>query len=423
MNRTFDRRDFLKLGGAAAALAAAGCATTTQSKGRVVVVGGGFGGATAAKYIRLWDPAIDVVMVERANIFTSCPLSNLVLGGSKTMEDIRHNYDGLRKYGVQIVFDEALALDTAKRTVKLERGGDLTYDRLIVAPGIDFMFDQIAGYDAAMKSGRVLHGWKAGAQTIGLRKQLQQMKDGGVYVLSVPLAPYRCPPGPYERACQVASYFKMAKPRSKVLILDANPDVTSKGPLFKKAWAELYKGMIEFRGNAKAIGVDPKTNTVKLEVEDVKGDVLNVVPPQRAGDLAVKADLITANNRWCGVDWRSMESTAVKGVHVLGDATLSAPLMPKSASMANQHAKICASAVVAMLNGRSPNPEPKIANTCYSYVSDKEAIHVASVHTWNDKDKTLTTVPGAGGVSSARNALEGAYAWAWAVNIWQDALG
>jgi len=423
MNRTFDRRDFLKLGGAAAALAAAGCATTTQSKGRVVVVGGGFGGATAAKYIRLWDPAIDVVMVERANIFTSCPLSNLVLGGSKTMEDIRHNYDGLRKYGVQIVFDEALAVDTAKRTVKLERGGDLTYDRLIVAPGIDFMFDQIAGYDAAMKSGRVLHGWKAGAQTIGLRKQLQQMKDGGVYVLSVPLAPYRCPPGPYERACQVASYFKMAKPRSKVLILDANPDVTSKGPLFKKAWAELYKGMIEFRGNAKAIGVDPKTNTVKLEVEDVKGDVLNVVPPQRAGDLAVKAGLITANNRWCGVDWRSMESTAVKGVHVLGDATLSAPLMPKSASMANQHAKICASAVVAMLNGRSPNPEPKIANTCYSYVSDKEAIHVASVHTWNDKDKTLTTVPGAGGVSSARNALEGAYAWAWAVNIWQDTLG
>src|SRR3990172_4758565 len=423
MNRTFDRRDFLKLGGAAAALAAAGCATTTQSKGRVVVVGGGFGGATAAKYIRLWDPAIDVVMVERANIFTSCPLSNLVLGGSKTMEDIRHNYDGLRKYGVQIVFDEALAVDTAKRTVKLERGGDLTYDRLIVAPGIDFMFDQIAGYDAAMKSGRVLHGWKAGAQTIGLRKQLQQMKDGGVYVLSVPLAPYRCPPGPYERACQVASYFKMAKPRSKVLILDANPDVTSKGPLFKKAWAELYKGMIEFRGNAKAIGVDPKTNTVKLEVEDVKGDVLNVVPPQRAGDLAVKAGLITANNRWCGVDWRSMESTAVKGVHVLGDATLSAPLMPKSGSMANQHAKICASAVVAMLNGRSPNPEPKIANTCYSYVSDKQAIHVASVHTWNDKDKTLTTVPGAGGVSSARNALEGAYAWAWAMNIWQDALG
>ena len=421
MKRNIDRRDFLKLAGAAAALGAAGCATMT-TKARVVVIGGGFGGATAAKYIRMWDPAIEVVMVERANIFTSCPISNLVLGGSKTMEQIRHGYDGLRKYGVQLVFDEATAVDAAKRVVKLERGGDLTYDRLIVAPGIDFMFNEIAGYETAMGSGRVVHAWKAGAQTIALRKQLEAMKDGGVFLLSVPLAPYRCPPGPYERACLVASYFKKAKPRSKVLILDANPDVTSKGPLFKKAWAELYKGMVEFRGNAKAIGVDPRTSTVKLEVEDVKGDVLNVVPPQRAGDIALKAGLITANNRWCGVDWRTMESTAVKGVHVLGDATLSAPLMPKSGSMANQHAKISAAAVVAMINGQAPNPEPKIANTCYSFVSDDEAIHVASVHTWDNKDKTLKTVPGSGGVSPARNVLEGGYAWAWAVNIWQDTL-
>jgi NADPH-dependent 2,4-dienoyl-CoA reductase/sulfur reductase-like enzyme len=421
MKTNFDRRDFLKLTGAAAALSAAGCATTTP-KARVVVIGGGFGGATAAKYIRMWDPAIDVVLVERANIFTSCPISNLVLGGSKKMEDIRHSYDGLRKYGVQVVFDEATVVDATKRVVRLERGGDLAYDRLIVAPGIDFMFDQVAGYADAMKTSRVLHAWKAGAQTIALRKQLEQMKDGGVFVLSVPLAPYRCPPGPYERACQVASYFKKAKPRSKVLILDANPDVTSKGPLFKKAWADLYPKMIEFRGNSKAVGVDAKTGTVKLEVEDVKGDVLNVVPPQRAGDIAMKAGLITANNRWCGVDWRTMESTAVKGVHVLGDATLSAPLMPKSGSMANQHAKICAAAVAALIDGQAPNPEPKIANTCYSYVSDDEAVHVASVHTWNDKEKTLTTVPGSGGVSSARNALEGGYAWAWALNIWQDTL-
>ena len=421
MKSNFDRRDFLKLTGAAAALAAAGCATTAP-KARVVVIGAGFGGAAAAKYIRMWDPAIDVVLVERANIFTSCPISNLVLGGSKTMEDIRHSYDGLRKHGVQVVFDEATAVDAAKRAVRLERGGDLAYDRLIVAPGIDFMFDQVAGYADAMKTSRVLHAWKAGEQTIALRKQLEQMKDGGVFVLSVPLAPYRCPPGPYERACQVASYFRKAKPRSKVLILDANPDVTSKGPLFKKAWADLYPGMIEFRGNSKAIAVDVKTSTVKLEVEDVKGDVLNVVPPQRAGDIAMKAGLINANNRWCGVDWRTMESTAVKGVHVLGDATLSAPLMPKSGSMANQHAKICAAAVVALIDGQAPNPEPKIANTCYSYVSDDEAVHVASVHTWNDKEKTLTTVPGSGGVSSARNALEGGYAWAWALNIWQDTL-
>jgi NADPH-dependent 2,4-dienoyl-CoA reductase/sulfur reductase-like enzyme len=423
MSRTFDRRDFLKLGGAAAALAAAGCATLGGAKARVVVIGGGYGGATAAKYIRLWDPSIEVVMVERANIFTSCPISNLVLGGSKTMEDIRHSYDGLRRHGVQVVNDEATAVDAAKKVVGLERGGELTYDRLIVSPGIDFMFNEVAGYEGAMKSGRVLHAWKAGAQTIALQKQLAGMRDGGVFVLSVPLAPYRCPPGPYERASQVASYLKKHKPRSKVLILDANPDVISKGPLFKKAWAELYPGMIEFRGNSKAIGVDAKSGTVKLEVEDVRGDVLNVVPPQRAGDIAMKAGLVTANNRWCGVDWRTMESTAVKGVHVLGDATLSAPLMPKSGSMANQHAKICASAVVALINGRQPNPEPKIVNTCYSFVSDTEVIHVASVHTWDEKDKTLKTVPGSGGVSAARNELEGKYGWAWAQNIWQDALG
>jgi sulfide dehydrogenase [flavocytochrome c] flavoprotein subunit len=423
MTRNFDRRDFLKLTGAAAALSAAGCATTTTSKARVVVVGGGFAGATAAKYIRMWDPAIEVVMVERADSFISCPMSNLVLSGTKNMGDITHRHDGLRRHGVQVVHDEATAIDANARAVRLARGGTLAYDRLIVAPGIDFMHEQISGYDAAMKSGRVLHAWKAGEQTVALRRQLEQMKDGGVYVLSVPLAPYRCPPGPYERASMVASYFKKAKPRSKVLILDANPDVTSKGPLFKKAWADLYKGIIEFRGNAKAVGVDPGRGTVKLEVEDVRGDVLNVIPPQRAGDIAVKAGLITANNRWCGVDWRTMESTAVKGVHVLGDATLSAPLMPKSGSMANQHAKICAAAVIALINGQQPNPGPKIANTCYSYVSDKEAIHVASVHTWNDKDRTLTTVPGSGGVSSARSEIEGAYAWAWATNIWQDSLG
>jgi NADPH-dependent 2,4-dienoyl-CoA reductase/sulfur reductase-like enzyme len=421
MTRRFDRRDFLKLSAAAAAVAAAGCATSTP-KARVVVIGGGFGGATAAKYIRMWDPAIEVVMVERDESFISCPMSNLVLSGYKSMGDITRGYGGLGKYGVQVVRDEATAVDPAKRVVRLARGGDLSYDRLIVAPGIDFMYNEIAGFEAAMKAGSVVHAWKAGPQTVALRKQLEEMRDGGVFAISVPLAPYRCPPGPYERASQAASYFKKAKPRSKVLILDANPDVTSKGPLFKKAWAELYPGMIEFRGNAKAVGVDAGARTVKLEVEDVKADVLNVIPPQRAGDIAMRAGLVNANNRWCGVDWRTTESTAVKGVHVIGDSTLSAPLMPKSGSMANQHAKMCAAAVVALINGQTPNPAPKIANTCYSYVSDKEAIHVASVHTWNDEKKTLTTVPGSGGVSSSRNELEGSYAWVWAENIWADTL-
>ncbi len=424
MSRTFDRRDFLKLSGAAAALAATGCATTSGgAKARVVVLGGGFGGATAAKYIRMWGPSIEVVMVERNTDFVSCPISNLVYGGSKTMADITYGYSGLARYGVQVVHDEATAVNTSAKTVRLARGGELKYDRLVVSPGIDFMFDQIAGYEGAMMDNRVLHAWKAGPQTVALQRQLAQMRDGGVYVLSVPLAQYRCPPGPYERASQVANYFKKHKPRAKVLILDANAEVTSKGPLFKKAWAELYPGMIEFRGNAKAVGVDAKTNTVKLEVEDVKGDILNVVPPQRAGDIAVKAGLITANNRWCGEDWRTTESTAVKGVHVLGDATLSAPLMPKSGSMANQQAKVCAAAKVAMLNGREPDADPRIVNTCYSFVSDDEVVHVASVHELDAAKKTFVAIKGAGGVSAARNTLEGKYAWSWAQNIWSDMLG
>jgi sulfite dehydrogenase len=423
MHKAFDRRDFLKLSGAAATLAAAGCATSGGAKARVVVIGGGFGGATAAKYIRMWGPAIEVVLVERNGDFVSCPISNLVFGGSKTMADITYGYSGLARYGVQVVRDEVSAVDTGARSVRLARGGELKYDRLVVSPGIDFMVEQISGYAAAMSTGRVLHAWKAGPQTVALQRQLAEMRDGGVYVLSVPLAPYRCPPGPYERASQVAQYFKKYKPRAKVLIVDANPDVTSKGGLFKKAWADLYPGMIEFRGNSKAIGVDPASNTLKLEVEDVRGDVLNVVPPQRAGDIAAKAGLVTANDRWCGVDWRTTESIAAKGVHVLGDATLSAPGMPKSGSMANQQAKVCAAAVVALLNGREPDPDPKIINMCYSYVSDSEVIHVTSVHQLDADKKTFVAIKGAGGLSAARNELEGAYAWAWAQNIWSDMLG
>jgi len=412
------RRDFLKLAGA---VSVAGCATTTPSKARVVVIGGGFGGATAAKYIRLWDPSIDVVLVERDASFVSCPISNLVLGGFTGMADITRGYDGLQRHGVQVVRDEATAVDPSKKIVRLARGGDITYERLIVSPGIDFTFGDVAGYEAAMQDGTVLHAWKAGPQTVALRRQLEEMRDGGVYILSVPLAPYRCPPGPYERASMVAAYFKQAKPRSKVLVLDANPDVTSKGGLFKRAWSDLYTGILEFRGNSRAVAVDGKSRTVKLELEDVKGDVLNVVPPHRAGDIAMKTGLITTNNRWCDVDWRTMESKAVKGVHVLGDATLSASGMPKSGSMANNHAKIAAAAIVELLNGRAPQPV-KIINTCYSFVSQKEGIRVSSVHEWDAGQGTLVPVKGSGGVSAARSEAEGAYAWSWARTIWADSL-
>jgi sulfide dehydrogenase [flavocytochrome c] flavoprotein chain len=419
----FKRREFLKLAGVATALSLAGCAGMGGSRGRVVVIGAGFGGATAAHYIRMWDPGIEVVMVERETRFTSCPMSNLVIGGHRRIDETQRNYDGLRRFGVQVINDEAVSVDAGKRMVRLARGGDLSYDRLIVSPGIDFMYDQIGGYAAAMVANRVVHAWKAGPQTLELRAQLERMPDGGVYLIAIPPAPYRCPPGPYERISQVASYFKVAKPRSKVLALDANADVTSKGALFKKAWADLYPGMIEYRGQARVVAVDGTAMSVRTEFDTIKGDVLNVIPPHRAGEIAVKAGLITHNDRWCDVDWRSCESKAVKNIHVLGDATLSAPGMPKSGHMANQQAKVCAAAVIALMNGHAPSPSPVVTNTCYSYVSGSEVIHVASVHQWDSGQGTLIPVKGAGGVSPAHNELEGKIAWAWAQNIWADMFG
>jgi sulfite dehydrogenase len=249
------------------------------------------------------------------------------------------------------------------------------------------------------------------------------MRDGGVFVFQFPLAPYRCPPGPYERVCQVADYFKRAKPKSKIIVLDSNPDIVSKKGLFLQSWNGVYKGMIDYRPNSELADVDVKGMTVKLTFDNVKGDVLNVVPPHRAGDIASKAGLITANQRWCGVDWLTMESVAVKGIHVLGDATLSAPAMPKSASMANQHAKVCAAAVIALIQGQPVNPQPMMMNTCYSFVDGRNVIHVASVHTYDPAQKTMVPVKGAGGVSTAASELEGTYAWGWARNIWGEALG
>jgi sulfite dehydrogenase len=416
------RRSLLGAGMALGGLTLAGCASTASgpSIGRVVVVGGGFGGATAARYLKMWGGNIDVTLVERNPNFISCPISNMVLGGHKQMADISRGYGGLKAMGVKVVQGDVTAIDAAGKKVRLAGGGELPYDRIIVSPGIDFMFEQVGGLQAAVDSGRIAHSWKAGPQTVALRKQLESMRDGGVYAMSIPKSPYRCPPGPYERACMVASYFKVHKPKSKVLILDGNPDIQSKKGLFLKAWDQHYKGLIEYRPNAELKEVSGLT--AKLEFEDVKADVLNVIPPQRAGDLARSAGLININNRWAGVDWLTMESTAAKGVHVLGDATFPAPTMPKSGHMANQHAKVAAAAIINLLKGEAVNPTPVVMNTCYSFVTASDVVHVASVHQYDAKDKTFKTVPGSGGVSAAASQLEGRYALSWADNIWNDML-
>jgi NADPH-dependent 2,4-dienoyl-CoA reductase/sulfur reductase-like enzyme len=427
MTHRFDRRDFLKAAGAGAGVAAlSSCATMGGgTAGKAVVVGAGYGGATAAKYIRMWsNGAIDVTLVEAGAEFISCPMSNLVLGGSKTLADLTVSYDNLpRRHGVKILRDTATAVDTEKRTVRLASGTELAYDRLVLSPGIDFMWDRVPGLNNAAAQEAILHAWKAGPQTVALRRQLEAMPDGGVFVLSIPVAPYRCPPGPYERACQVAWYFKRAKPRSKVLVLDGNPDITSKPALFKKAFAEEYKGIVEYRPNYVLTDVDVRNRATKFETqEDVKGDVLNVLPPQRAAQIARAAGVVTANDRWCEIDFLTYESIKVKNVHIIGDAIQVAQAMPKSGHMANQHAKVCAAAVVALITGQPVNQTPVVNNTCYSFITDKDVVHVASVHQYDREKKTVLPVPGSGGLSPAMNAIEGQYALAWAKNIWADML-
>ena len=419
----FTRRRLLTAGAAWGGLALAGCASTPSgpSLGRVVVIGGGFGGSTAARYLRMWGGNVDVTLVERNPLFVSCPISNLVVGGFRQMADITRGYEGLSAMGVKVVQGDVTAIDAAAKKVRLASGAEFGYDRLIVSPGIDFMNEQVGGLAAAFDSGRLVHGWKAGPQTVALRKQLTDMADGGVYALSIPKAPYRCPPGPYERACVVAAYLKEAKPRSKVLVLDANPEVQSKKALFERAFAQHYKGILEYRPNAELKEVSG--NVAKFEFEDVKADVLNVVPPQHAADLARTAGLVNINNRWVGVNWLTMESTAMPGIHVLGDATFPGPQMPKSGHMANQHAKVAAAAVIQLLKGEAVNPTPVVMNTCYSFVTAKDAIHVASVHQYDAADKTFKPVAGSGGVSAAASQIEGRYALSWADNIWIDMLG
>jgi sulfide dehydrogenase [flavocytochrome c] flavoprotein subunit len=421
---TITRREFVKWTTAAAATSAlAGCAGSgTPNAGRVVVMGAGYGGATAARFIRLWAPEIDVTLVERDASFISCPLSNLVLGGNAQIQDLTFSHAGLRARGIRVLRDEAVAIDPVKREVRLLSGEALVYDRLIVSPGLDLVYDTLPGLNNNDAQQRVPHAWKAGPQTVALRLQLESMRDGGVYALHIPRAPYRCPPGPYERVCQVADYFKRAKPKSKILVLDANEDIVSKKGLFLATWNGAYKGMIEYRPNSELNDVDVRTLTAKLQFEDVKADVLNVVPPQSAAAIAGRSGLITANNRWCGLDWITYESTAVKGVHVLGDATLAGPAMPKSASMANQHAKACAAAVIALIKGQAVNQQPMLMNTCYSFVDGKNVMHVASVHQYDAEQKTMIPVKGAGGLSDKASELEGTYAWGWARNIWAEAL-
>ena len=418
---TMTRRQFLRTsaGGLGVGALAAGCAApmtgdiAPKSGRRVVVIGGGWGGASAAKYLRLSDPSIEVVLLEPSNRFVSCPFSNLVLSGVRTMESITRDYQGLGRHGVKLMHREATAIEPDTKRVRVGEGY-LQYDRLIVAPGIEFQWEQVEGLAQAKDT--VLHAWKAGPQTVELAKQLQSIADGGVFVLTVPPVAYRCPPGPYERACQVAWYLKTKKPRSKLIVLDANQNVVSKTGLFRGVWAKDYPNL-DYRPSSKVVKVDPGTREVQTEIGDkVKYDVLNLIPPQRAGTIAVQADLVGADKRWCEVNHLTYESVKAKDVHVIGDSTIGLPV-PKSGNVANNMGKVCAVAVAHLLNGKQPPPMAP-GNTCYSWVNDREAIAVVNSYRIADGkvvqiEQKLTPGP---------SAQWGQNAVGWATSIWNDML-
>jgi len=421
------RRHFLAHGAAGLSLLGgfSSFARASLDKAQILVIGGGFGGATAAKYLRLFsNNTANVILIEPNASFLSCPMSNFVVAGMRSMADIASPYDSLTKHhGIKLIRDSVSAIDPDKKTVKLSSGSVIGYDKVVLSPGISLMTNSIEGLAKANQAGVTLQAWKAGPETLMLYKQLAAMRDGGVFAISIPEAPYRCPPGPYERASLVANYLKQHKPKSKVLILDANQDITSKGALFKKAWSEQYSGLIEYLPSHNVTGVDAKTKTLRFEVQDdVRADVLNVLPAMSAGEIAIKTGLANANGRWVNVDFLNFEATATRDIHVLGDAIQTAPLMPKSGHMANQHAKVAAAAIIAQLNDWPINPAPVVNNTCYSFVSEQAAVHIASVHQYDAQAKTFKSVPGAGGLSSEPSNTEASYAWGWAHNIWADTL-
>lgn len=428
------RRDFvLGTGAVGLALAAPGFAIA-QGKKKVVVVGGGIGGSTVASYVRMGDPSIEVTLIEPNKSYHTCFMSNEVIAGERKLESITFGYDGLRKRGVNVVHDTVTGIDPAGRTVKTAGGGSYGYDRLVVAPGIDFKWGGIEGYDAAVAE-KIPHAWKAGPQTTLLRKQLEAMRDGGTVVICPPAAPFRCPPGPYERASLIAGYLKRHKPKSKVLIVDASSAFSKQG-LFIEGWKALYgygtpNALIEWVSGEKTDGGIARLDAAKLTVttkfgDAHKADVLNLIPAQKAGKIATDAGL-TGTGDWCPVDMATFESKIHKGIHVIGDASV-ASTMPKSGYSANSQAKVTAAAIVALLKGQQPGT-PSYVNTCYSVVGKDWGISVANVYQLGQDDKGAQVIKAvSGGVSPANASAEFRrreveYAHSWFTNITHDVFG
>lgn len=422
------RRRFIQASGLATAVGTVGVPYIAMgATKKVVVVGGGTGGATAAKYLRMADSSIEVTLIEANKNYYTCYLSNEVLSGDRSMNSIKFGYAGMVKHGVKVVHDTVTGIDANAKKITTAGGHSFDYDRCIVAPGIDFKWDTIEGYDASVAK-KITHAWKAGRQTATLRKQLMAMNDGGTVVICPPGNPFRCPPGPYERASQIAHYLKQHKPKSKILILDPKQKFSKMG-LFTQGWKDLYgygtdNSMIEWRGKqdeAGVVEVDAGAMTVTTSFgDDIKGDVINVIPPQKAGKIAFDAGLAD-DSGWCPIDLKTFESTVHQGIHVIGDAAI-AKGMPKSGYAANSEAKVCASAVVAMLNGGDA-PIPAYVNTCYSIVGKDYGISVAAVYQLAKDGSKITKVSGGltpTDATAEQRKREVAYAYSWFDNITSD---
>jgi sulfide dehydrogenase [flavocytochrome c] flavoprotein chain len=417
------RREFLRLGVAASA-ALLPVPAFGQAAPRVVIVGGGFAGASCARALRQADPRIAVTLVEPNATFTACPFSNAVIGGLRELSAQQFTYDRVAADGITVTRASATAVDATARSVTLNTGARLQYDRLVLAPGIDIRWGALTGYDEAAAA-QMPHAWKAGDQTLLLRRQLEAMDDGGLVVIAAPANPFRCPPGPYERASLIAHYLKTKKPKSKLIVLDAK-EAFSKQRLFLQAWSELYPGLLEWvplSKGGKVISVDPATRTLVTDFARHQAKVANVIPPQKAGHIAEVAG-VADRTGWCPIDPVTFESKLQAGVHVIGDAAI-AGAMPKSAFAANSQAKTCAAAVATLLAGKMP-ASPKLINTCYSLVAPDYGISVAGVY--QPTAGQLADVPGSGGVSPAEapraaRAVEAVLAEAWFRTITSEVFG
>ena len=393
----------------------------TKSPGKVVILGAGWGGLSAAKTIKKISPEVEVVIIDVRKQFVSCPMSNWVIGQLKSIDDITFNFDTLQnKYSIKFIHETAINIDPDKRLIITDKQ-KLTYDKLILSPGVQLDYSSVENWDDSYKVDFPA-AWKAGAETTLLSNKIKNISNGGVVGISIPLSPYRCPPGPYERASLIASYLKKYKKNTKLIILDANHKIVSKGALFREAWDELYADIIEYRPNSGVVGVD-KNNIFMTDFEHIKCDVANLIPAQRAPNLLKKSGLTNKGANWAAVNPYDFSSTLAGNIFIIGDATSQSNVgrVPKSGYVANSMGKVCGLAVVAELFDLE-KVSPSLINTCYSLVSNEEGISVSGVYNFNEKDKKIKSIPGAAGLSPVRSSIIKKNAWDWATNIWEDML-